>query len=119
MLSSHRILSTATHLGDGVYGNATGQTLSYRIIADYHAINNQINDEWLIRRVPAAAGWDPKAYAADLIEREGGPDSCIRPFTPDIDIRVPMVVVAMTTRSEFRHSDQDHERRFGRHTGQL
>ena len=49
MLSSHRILSTATHLGDGVYGNATGQTLTYRIIADCHAINNQINDEWLIR----------------------------------------------------------------------
>ena len=49
MLSSHRILSTATHAGDGVYGNATGQTLRYRIIADCHAINNQINDEWLIR----------------------------------------------------------------------
>ena len=32
MLSSHRILSTATHLGDGVYGNASGQTLQYRII---------------------------------------------------------------------------------------
>ena len=48
MLSSHRILSTATHSGDGVYGNATGQTLCYRIIADCHAINNQINDEWLI-----------------------------------------------------------------------
>ena len=24
MLSSHRLLSTATHLGDGVFGNATG-----------------------------------------------------------------------------------------------
>ena len=80
MLSSHRILSTATHSGDGVYGNATGQTLCYRIIADCHAINNQINDEWLIRDQGAIVrqlGWDPKSYAADLIEREGGVEACV------------------------------------------
>jgi len=88
MLSSHRIISTATHLGDGVYGKATGKTLQYRIIADCHAINNQINDEWLIRDQGAIVrqmGWDPKTYAHDLIEREGGPDACVRPFTPGID----------------------------------
>ena len=92
MLSSHRILSTATHLGDGVYGAATGKTLVYRIIADCHAINNQINDEWLIRDQGAIVrqlGWDPKAYAADLIEREGGVADCIKPFTPDINIKGP------------------------------
>src|SRR5690349_22538737 len=33
-LSSHRLLSTATHLGDAAYGPATGKTLRYRIIAD-------------------------------------------------------------------------------------
>ena len=49
MLSSHRILSTATHAGDGVYGKATGTKLRYRIIADCHARNNRIDDEWLIR----------------------------------------------------------------------
>ncbi|MDE3120357.1 MAG: ester cyclase, partial [Paracoccaceae bacterium] len=48
MLSSHRILSTATHLGSGAFGPATGRKLRYRIIADCHAIANQINDEWLI-----------------------------------------------------------------------
>ena len=92
MLSSHRILSTATHMGDGVYGKATGTTLCYRIIADCHAINNQINDEWLIRDQGAIVrqlGWDPKAYAADLIEREGGDNACVKPFTPDIDIKGP------------------------------
>ena len=92
MLSSHRILSTATHSGDGVYGNATGQTLCYRIIADCHAINNQINDEWLIRDQGAIVrqlGWDPKAYAADLVEREGGAENCVRPFTPAIDVAGP------------------------------
>jgi hypothetical protein len=88
MLSSHRILSTATHLGDGVYGKATGKKLRYRIIADCHAINNQINDEWLIRDQGAIVrqmGWDPKEYAVDLIEREGGPENCVQPFHPSID----------------------------------
>jgi hypothetical protein len=88
MLSSHRILSTATHLGDGVYGKATGTKLRYRIIADCHAINNQINDEWLIRDQGAVVrqlGWDPKEYAIDLIEREGGVENCVQPFHPSID----------------------------------
>ena len=88
MLSSHRILSTATHLGDGVYGKATGRKLSYRIIADCHAINNQINDEWLIRDQGAVVrqiGWEPSDYARDLIAREGGPDACVKPFTPETD----------------------------------
>ncbi len=88
MLSSHRILTTATHLGDGVYGEASGTELVYRVIADCHAINNQINDEWLIRdqgSVVRQLGWEPKDYAQDLIDREGGPQQCIQPFTPAID----------------------------------
>jgi predicted ester cyclase len=88
MLSSHRIFSTATHSGDGVYGKASGKKLRYRIIADCHAIDNQINDEWLIRDQGAVVrqlGWDPKEYARNLIEREGGPDACVRPFSPSID----------------------------------
>ncbi|MES0885383.1 ester cyclase [Roseibium sp. SCP14] len=88
MLSSHRIISTATHSGDGVYGKASGRKLRYRIIADCHAIDNQINDEWLIRDQGAIVrqmGWDPKEYALNLIEREGGPEDCVRPFTPAID----------------------------------
>lgn len=88
MLSSHRIFSTATHAGDGVYGPASGKKLGYRIIADCHAIDNQINDEWLIRDQGAIVrqlGWEPKSYARDLIEREGGPDACVRPFTPSVD----------------------------------
>ena len=92
MLSSHRLHSTATHANDGVYGKATGKRLSYRIIADCHAINNQINDEWLIRDQGAIVrqlGWEPKAYARDLIAREGGPESCVQPFTPAIDIEGP------------------------------
>jgi predicted ester cyclase len=88
MLSSHRLLSTATHLGSGAYGPATGRKLTYRIIADCHAIANQINDEWLIRDQGAIVrqmGWEPKVFARDQIMREGGPEACVKPLTPATD----------------------------------
>ncbi|MEM7723655.1 MAG: ester cyclase [Pseudomonadota bacterium] len=88
MLSSHRIVSQATHAGDGVYGAATGKRLQYRIIADCHAKDNTIDDEWLIRDQGAIVrqmGWEPRAYAADLIAREGGPEACVKPLTPETD----------------------------------
>ena len=92
MLSSHRLHSTATHTGDGVYGKATGKRLSYRIIADCHAINNQINDEWLIRDQGAIVrqmGWDVKQFASDLNEREGGSNACVKPIHPEIEEHWP------------------------------
>ncbi|WP_443630988.1 ester cyclase [Candidatus Njordibacter sp. Uisw_056] len=92
MLSSHRILTTATHLGDGVYGKASGKALKYRVIADCHAKNNQIDDEWLIRDQGAVVrqlGIDPKEYAADLIAQEGGLNYCVQPFTPAINVPGP------------------------------
>ncbi|OYW61878.1 MAG: polyketide cyclase [Rhodobacterales bacterium 12-65-15] len=88
MLSSHRLLSTATHAGDGAYGKATGKRLTYRILADCHAINNQIDDEWLIRDQGAIVrqmGWDPRDFARDQIAREGGPDLCVKPLSPSTD----------------------------------
>ena len=48
-LSSHRILTRATHLNDGVYGKATGKKLIYRVIADCACKDNQVYDEWLVR----------------------------------------------------------------------
>lgn len=92
MLSSHRIISQATHAGDGVYGAATGKRLQYRIIADCHAKDNTIDDEWLIRDQGAIVrqmGWEPKAYAADLIEREGGAAACVKPLSPETDMPGP------------------------------
>ncbi|MEM9796975.1 MAG: nuclear transport factor 2 family protein [Pseudomonadota bacterium] len=88
MLSSHRLLSTATHAGDGVYGAATGKTLTYRILADCHVSGTVIDDEWLIRDQGAIVrqlGWTPRDYAADLIEREGGAEACVAPLTPLTD----------------------------------
>ena len=88
MLSSHRIISTATHAGDGAYGTATETKLCYRILADCHAKGNVIDDEWLIRDQGAIVrqmGWDPKDYASNQIIREGGPKACVKPLTPETD----------------------------------
>lgn len=88
-LSSHRILSTATHLGDGVYGKASGTSLRYRIIADCACRENQVYDEWLIRDQGAVVrqlGIDPKRYASDRILEEGGFGRAEKPFTPATDV---------------------------------
>lgn len=84
-LSSHRIMSTATHLADGLYGKASGKQYRYRIIADCAARNNTIYDEWLIRdqgAIVAQMGVDPRSYAAEQIEAEGGRATASWPFTP-------------------------------------
>jgi predicted ester cyclase len=88
LLSSHRLMSTATHSRDGVYGKATGKQLRYRIIADCAAADDVIYDEWLIRDNGAIArqvGWDVAAFARHQIETEGGIDYALRPFTPAAD----------------------------------
>ena len=88
MLSSHRLLSTATHTGVGAYGKPTGRRVVYRIIADCHAKANVIDDEWLIRDQGAIVrqmGWDPQDFARDQIAREGGPEACVKPLTPTTD----------------------------------
>lgn len=89
-LSSHRILTTATHSREGVFGPATGKRLTYRVVADCAARANVIHDEWLIRDQAAIVrqmGWEPKTFAADQIAREGGAERCPRPFTPSIDVQ--------------------------------
>lgn len=88
-LSSHRLLSTATHLGAGAYGSASGRTLRYRIIADCAARGNQIYDEWLVRdqgAITRQLGIEPKRFAADRIAAEGGTETCIKPLTPENDV---------------------------------
>ncbi len=85
-LSSHRIFSTATHTGDGLYGPASGTKFRYRIIADCAAKDNQIYDEWLIRDQGAIVNQlkiDPKSFAAAQIEAEGGPTAAQHPFSGD------------------------------------
>ena len=91
-LSSHRLLTMGTHTGGGVFGPPTGKRFVIRAIADCAAINNQINDEWLIRDTAGIVkqlGMDPKEFARDLIAREGGLENCTKPFSPAIDVEGP------------------------------
>lgn len=88
MLSSHRILSTATHLGDGIFGKASGKSLTYRAIANCHAIDNKIDDEWLIRDTGAIVrqtGQMPKDFAQAKLDGGEKP----RPFISAMDLPGP------------------------------
>ena len=86
-LSSHRILSTATHRG-GVFGPATGRQLTFRTIADTFCRENCVWDEWLIRDNAAIAlqiGQTAENYARNSIaagDRKA-------PLTPTSDIIGP------------------------------
>ncbi|MEL6958402.1 MAG: ester cyclase [Pseudomonadota bacterium] len=89
LLSSHRLITRATHTRDGQFGPASGRPWTVRVIADCAAKENTIYDEWLVRDyggIVRQLGMEPEAYAQQIIDLEGGPDKAARPFTPDQDI---------------------------------
>jgi predicted ester cyclase len=74
-LSSHRIISTMTHKGDGAFGKPTGQKIKVRTVADCVCKDNRIIHEWLVRDQAAIAfqiGTTPKALAALWLDAKGG-----------------------------------------------
>lgn len=86
-LSSHRIISTATHHG-GAFGPATGAKLTFRTIADTFCKDNRVWDEWLIRDNAAIAnqlGGSAKATAEAMIAQ----GDTTMPLTPDTDVVGP------------------------------
>ncbi|MDE0984232.1 MAG: ester cyclase [Yoonia sp.] len=88
-LSSHRLLTKATHTRDGQFGPATGKSWVARVIADCAAKNDTIYDEWLVRDyggIVRQMGLDPRDYAASLIATEGGPASAAPMFTRSMDV---------------------------------
>ncbi len=89
LLSSHRLLTKATHLQDGQFGAATGKRWVVRVIADCAAKDDTIYDEWLVRDYGGMVrqmGHDPKAFTESVIAREGGPEAAAKPFTPEINV---------------------------------
>jgi len=91
-LSSHRLICWATHGGAGMYGPPTGRRVTYRIIADCAIRDDAVYDEWLVRDQSAIVkqmGFDVVDWTRDLITREGGPEVCIRPMTPENDVAGP------------------------------
>ncbi len=74
-LSSHRIISTMTHRGDGSFGKASGRRVHARTIADCVCKNNRIVHEWLVRDQGAIAlqiGLEPRELAQTWLNQRGG-----------------------------------------------
>ena len=73
-LSSHRIISPMTHVGDGSFGPATGKRIHARTIADCVCKDNRIIHEWLVRdhaAIAYAIGSTPQALAARWLSERG------------------------------------------------
>lgn len=88
-LSSHRLLTKATHTRDGQFGKATNKSWVVRVIADCAAKDDTIYDEWLVRDYGGLVrqlGFDPKTFAAGLIDKEGGAALAKPVFSPANDI---------------------------------
>ena len=86
-LSSHRIVSTATHRG-GAFGPATGRQVTFRTIADTYCRDNRVWDEWLIRDNAAIAvqlGQTAKSAAQAMIDS----GDLTPPLTPGSDVLGP------------------------------
>ncbi len=85
-LSSHRLITTATHTRDGQFGPATGKPWRVRVIADCAARDETIYDEWLVRDyggIVRQLGMDPAEYAARLLEAEAGANPV---YLPEHDV---------------------------------
>lgn len=70
--TSHRIRSTAHHLGNGLFGEPTGKRLIYRVIADCYVRENRIIEEWLVRDdldIIRQVGLDEDAYVRLLVQK--------------------------------------------------
>ncbi|MEP6970195.1 MAG: ester cyclase [Betaproteobacteria bacterium] len=85
-LSSHRIISTMTHRGDGVFGQASGQRVHARTIADCVCHNNRVVHEWLVRDQGAIAlqiGSTPRELAQSWLNQRGGWNKPVAGPVPD------------------------------------
>ncbi len=89
-LSSHRIVSSGTHMGHGIYGPPTGKKMTIRAIADCAAKENAIYDEWLVRDgsgLLIQLDIDLADFVRGQIAREGGPSQAKPPFSPASDVQ--------------------------------
>lgn len=68
-LSSHRVMSTATNLGDSNFGPATGRKINFRTVIDCAVTNNRIHEEWLVRDnlwIVTQLGLNPNETAREM-----------------------------------------------------
>ena len=84
-LSSHRIISTMTHRGDGVFGTPTSRLIHARTIADCICKDNRVVHEWLVRDQGAIArqiGIEPRDLAQTWLNQRGGWNKPVAGSTP-------------------------------------
>ena len=84
-LSSHRIISTMTHLGEGAFGKPTGNKIHVRAIADCVCKDNRIVHEWLVRDQAAIArqiGLHESELAQQWLNERGGFNKPAMPAAP-------------------------------------
>lgn len=70
-LSSHRVMSTATNMGDSNFGPATRRKINFRTVIDCAVSNNRIYEEWLVRDnlwIVNQLGLDPHEVAKKMAE---------------------------------------------------
>lgn len=87
-LSSHRLICRGT----ADRGLPRERQVRYRILADCYCSQNAVHDEWLVRDQAAIArqlGMDPLDWTRAQIKTEGGPEACVRPYTPARDVEGP------------------------------
>ena len=87
MLSSHRIVSHATHAGGAFDPRPTGRRVTYRALADCWAKDGRIADEWLVRdngAIVRQLGHEPREWAAREVEAGRGAT-----FAPASDVTGP------------------------------
>ncbi|KMW56292.1 hypothetical protein AIOL_001244 [Candidatus Rhodobacter oscarellae] len=76
MLASHRVLSTATYSGAGGFGATGGLPVTFRTVSESFAIENKIQEEWLIRDTGAILrqlGLEPRAWVQAQLGADGAP----------------------------------------------
>lgn len=72
-LSSHRIISTATNLGDSSFGKATGKKVNFRTTVECAVHENRIHEEWLVRDnlwIVKQLGLDPHEVARKIAKKD-------------------------------------------------
>jgi predicted ester cyclase len=97
-LSSHRIASNATNLGESSFGPATGKKVFFRTIVDCFVHSNRVIEEWLVRDnlyIVKQLGFDPIEIAKKLAKglenktpalqsRFGGSEAMEGQFVPKV-----------------------------------
>ena len=126
--SSHRILSTMTHQGDGFFGPPTDAKIKTCIIADCICRENQVIDEWMVRDQSAIVkqiGLAPSEFSHQVAKEliaSGQPiptaDDYVKRWTGPPDSGPPVGIVkqlidtysAVWEKSELRILDTTHDR---------